>query len=123
MGITTAGSLRGTRLHIQLTLASRSMLTSATLAIPTGSMQALPRVGTEKVGVMSKKHFIALADMLRTARMGATGTPSVNPFKQEHIEFLADFCQSQNPRFNRQRWLDYIAGECGPNGGSIKKAA
>lgn len=75
---------------------------------------------------MSKKEFIALANMLRTARMGYTGglgadyKPGHNPFQQEHLEFLADFCESQNPNFNRSRWLSYIAGECGPNGGAIK---
>jgi hypothetical protein len=34
---------------------------------------------------------------------------------------LADFCASQNSRFDRERWLGYIAGECGPNGGKVKK--
>lgn len=67
---------------------------------------------------MTKKHFIALADMLRTARLGIPGKPAVNPFKQEHVDFLADFLASQNPNFNRERWLAYIAGECGPNGGA-----
>lgn len=60
---------------------------------------------------MSKKHFIALANMLITARMGHSGprgNVSINPFKEEHIAFLADWCQSQNPRFNRLRWLAYI---------------
>jgi hypothetical protein len=33
---------------------------------------------------------------------------------------LANFCQAQNPDFNRKLWLDYIAGNCGPNGGKIK---
>ena len=67
---------------------------------------------------MTKKHFIALADMLRTAWMGDSRTgKGYNPFKQEHIEFLADFLQSQNPRFNRERWLGYIAGTNGKNGG------
>jgi hypothetical protein len=32
-------------------------------------------------------------------------------------DVLADFCRTQNPRFDRERWLDYIAGKCGPNGG------
>jgi hypothetical protein len=69
---------------------------------------------------MTKKHFIALADMLITARVGSTnrmGTVSYNPFKDEHIQFLADFCQAQNPHFNRERWLGYIAGKNGKNGG------
>jgi hypothetical protein len=40
---------------------------------------------------------------------------------------LADFCAAQNSRFDRERWLgrcwndSYIAGECGPNGGKVKK--
>ena len=61
---------------------------------------------------MTKKHFIALADMLITAN-----TLAGNPFEQIHIEFLADFCASQNPNFNRERWLGYIAGTNGKNGG------
>ena len=30
----------------------------------------------------------------------------------------ADFCQRQNGNFKRDRWLSYIAGDCGPNGGT-----
>lgn len=73
---------------------------------------------------MTKKHFIALADMLRTARIGESGKGDgfgYNPFKQEHVDFLADFLASQNPNFNRERWLAYVAGECGPNGGAVKR--
>jgi hypothetical protein len=57
---------------------------------------------------MSKKQFIKLAEAIR----------SNGSFTQTQIECLADFCQSQNPRFMRGRWLAFIAGECGPNGGS-----
>jgi len=57
---------------------------------------------------MTKQHFIALADAIRAA-----GT-----FTAPQIEALAEFCEFQNPRFNRQRWLDYIDGKCGPNGGA-----
>lgn len=60
---------------------------------------------------MTKKQFIALADVIRD---------DINDFHQNTIERLADFCQSQNPAFKRQRWLDYIAGKCGPNGGKPK---
>jgi hypothetical protein len=42
------------------------------------------------------------------------------PYVGEH-ELPADFCQSTNPRFNRERWLAYIAGECGPNDGTVRK--
>jgi hypothetical protein len=56
---------------------------------------------------MTKQHFIALADTIRAA---GTFTPA-------QIEALAEFCEFQSPRFDRQRWLDYIAGTHGPNGG------
>ena len=79
---------------------------------------------------MTKKHFIELADyMIRTR-------PETEGFIAREMQFaqserfkqweymctqLADFCSHQNPQFNRGRWLAYIAGECGPNGGQIKK--
>lgn len=63
---------------------------------------------------MTKKHFIELADKIKWASKGDY------PFNAESIAHLADFCQSQNPRFNRERWLSYIKGECGKNGGKVK---
>jgi hypothetical protein len=57
---------------------------------------------------MSKMHFIAIADMIRNSPAGT--------FSPEAISRLADFCAQQNPAFKRGRWLDYIAGKCGPNG-------
>jgi hypothetical protein len=35
-------------------------------------------------------------------------------FTPDHLRVLADFCASQDPNFNRKRWIDYIAGQCGP---------
>ena len=61
---------------------------------------------------MKKRHFIALADTIRTYNSGM-----YPKFTEEHIRTLASFCASTNPRFDRERWLSYIAGECGPNGG------
>ena len=60
---------------------------------------------------MSKKDFIRLADYIRNA----------GNFTENQIEHLARFCYEQNSRFNRERWIAYIKGECGPNGGAIKK--
>lgn len=65
---------------------------------------------------MSKKDFIALADMIREVNTDTSATP----FTDWQVGAIADFCQSQNPRFDRKRWLDYIAGKCGPNGGTPK---
>lgn len=72
---------------------------------------------------MSKQDFIALADHVRTELCGFRQvydelTPDVSIGKV--VACLADFCASQNPRFNREQWLDYIAGKCGPSGGMVK---
>ena len=79
---------------------------------------------------MTKRHFIALADTLRVLRNRLnnddrhrdTSTTSDQiaggrMMLQAVIAELADFCASQNSRFDRDRWLAYVAGECGPNGG------
>lgn len=60
---------------------------------------------------MTKRHFIELADVIRTNR---------EVFSDEAIAELARFCKRQNPQFMAQRWLDYIDGKCGPSGGAVK---
>lgn len=57
---------------------------------------------------MSKKHFIALANLIVNASFG------VQSFSEEQIEKLADFCSAQNPSFDRQRWLEYIMAKLHP---------
>jgi len=64
---------------------------------------------------MSKKHFIALAEtIIHHNRF------SSEPFTEGQISVLADFCGSENPNFKRDRWLSFIAGEVGPNGGTVR---
>lgn len=63
---------------------------------------------------MSKKDLIALADLIVNQQHTDAH------FNSAQIEVLADLCQSQNPRFNRERWLDYINGENGSRGGKVK---
>lgn len=77
---------------------------------------------------MSKKHFIALADALKRAQ------PKESQFDMESksdssawldaklqwnrdVRAVADVCLNDNSRFDYHRWMSYIAGECGPNGG------
>jgi len=78
---------------------------------------------------MSKKHFIKLADMIRdiqarhiaahpTALIRSSGGCMLATVREELARVLAE----DNPRFNKQRWLAYIAGDCGPNGGKVKVA-
>ena len=69
---------------------------------------------------MSKKDFIALAGTIRRTNRVCDNCGHEREFGPKAIETLADFCQSQNPNFNRERWLGYIAGTNGPSGGSLK---
>jgi hypothetical protein len=75
---------------------------------------------------MSKKDFIALADVLKNLepiKLDQKDARASSEHRQweKTVEELAEFCREQNPRFLRDRWMSYIAGECGKNGGSIKK--
>jgi hypothetical protein len=73
-------------------------------------------LAVKRGNAMSKKHFIALADMIRLH-----GSFEFNdPFTANQLDALAKFCACQNGQFKRERWLGYIAGECGPNGGRVK---
>lgn len=62
---------------------------------------------------MNKKKLIQLADYIRTWNNGHQG----DFFSEGQIDHLAHFCAQNNPRFDKERWLGYISGECGPNGG------
>ena len=71
---------------------------------------------------MAKQHFIALADSIRAHNAQlAHITNARDTFTDSQLSALADFCASVNPAFKRDRWLSYIAGECGKNGGAIKR--
>lgn len=48
---------------------------------------------------MTKQAYIALADMIRK---------EPEAFLPATVQRLADFIQTQNPRFVRERWLHYI---------------
>ena len=71
---------------------------------------------------MTKKNFIALADKIRehNAQLSCISNAR-DTFTNSQLTILADFCATQNPSFNRDRWLDYIAGNCGKNGGKVAK--
>jgi hypothetical protein len=72
---------------------------------------------------MPKKDFIALADKVRGLQpLNGQGTILAQRAEDwtRLVYALADFCAEQNPAFNRARWIGYIKGECGPNGGAVK---
>lgn len=72
---------------------------------------------------MSKKHFIELADCLKDINRVMQNHPGEMISPGVAAEFVVTkmcaFCKAQNPRFNESRFRDYIAGECGPNGGKV----
>ena len=68
---------------------------------------------------MSKKDFIALADTIRDYNETAEDIGQ-KPFDRRHLDVLASFCMDQNSQFKWSRWMDYVAGKCGKNGGAIK---
>ena len=69
---------------------------------------------------MSKKHFIALADALRAEKPGKIWSPNKHVQWELDVKAIANVCAAYNPRFNRERWMAYVNGECGPNGGAIR---
>jgi hypothetical protein len=70
---------------------------------------------------MSKKDFIALADRMQGLfACEADTTSDGNTLWVRHeaiLDELVKFCKEQNPLFKEARWLAYLNGECGPNGG------
>lgn len=77
---------------------------------------------------MSKKDFIALAEVVQATeplKLNQKDARASAAHRQweEMRDHLANFCAASNPRFKRDRWLGYIAGTNGKNGGTaIAKA-
>ncbi len=66
---------------------------------------------------MTKKHFIALADAIREHNKLTV----VKPFDKDQLDTLGMTLRSINPNFKHERWLGYIAGTNGKNGGKVTK--
>lgn len=60
---------------------------------------------------MTKKDFIEIADAIR-------GTVFADD--EISINRLCAVMEKSNPKFKRDRWLAYLRGEVGPNGGTAK---
>ena len=68
---------------------------------------------------MTKKHFISLAESVKRLHVEGSGPARIVRY-DSMLDMLADFCKESNRNFNRDCWLDYIDGKCGPCGGTIK---
>lgn len=66
---------------------------------------------------MTKKDFIALADIMRQRIADVNSIYVRSPLchtvalrkVEGDIKALADFCQSQNPEFGREEWLERVS--------------
>jgi transcriptional regulator with XRE-family HTH domain len=56
---------------------------------------------------VTKRDVVALAEVLRIHNRTADGRTEFIP---DQLLVLASFCAAQYPTFNRERWIDYIAG-------------
>lgn len=76
---------------------------------------------------MTKKHFIALANTFKARKIQIDSEYSRSPLYhstairvwEQIVANMAVFCKLQNSQFNRERWMGYILGENGPNGGKL----
>lgn len=55
---------------------------------------------------MTKKHFIALASKIKINNQNRRNAR----FNIEHLEVLADFLQTTNPKFKKDKWIDAALG-------------
>lgn len=69
---------------------------------------------------MTKKHFIDLADAIRSDSMYSASCKTPVMERTVSMGTLVRFMRSQNPAFKEGLWLAYVDGKCGPNGGTLK---
>jgi hypothetical protein len=71
---------------------------------------------------MTKKNFIQTADALRAARPSGTLFTEIQMEQWEsQVRAMADMFEAANPQFKRDRWLNYVYGRGGVNGGPITR--
>lgn len=70
--------------------------------------------------MMTKKHFIQIADTLRATRPAETLLTPIHMEQWERqVQATADTLGAANPAFKRERWLDYVRGVGTANGRPI----
>jgi hypothetical protein len=83
----------------------------------------MQREKKDNTNTMTKKDFIALADVLRNTKPDSPAYSEGYMVWTAVRDLIADTCARDNPQFNRSRWLGYIAGTNGPSGGTVKGGA
>lgn len=67
---------------------------------------------------MTKKHFIALAEVLKILKKSVGD----HLFFEAVLQSITKFCKDSNPNFDEKRFRDYIDGKVRSNGGRVKKS-
>ena len=70
--------------------------------------------------MISKRDFITLADALREERPGKNWDANKHVQWELDVRAVARACKGLNWRFKLERWMAYVRGECGPNGGNLR---
>jgi hypothetical protein len=65
--------------------------------------------------MITKKYLIAVGQLIKDAR----GTS--DEFSTSQIHSMASMFRRHNPRFSRERWIGFVMGVNGPNGGAIRR--
>lgn len=66
---------------------------------------------------MTKKHFIALADVMRDIKPREENKAAMEQWT-DTCSAMATWCRGESGAFNTRRWFGYIDGTCGPYGGT-----
>ena len=65
--------------------------------------------------MITKKQIIEIADTIKDIARDADGLIELSLV----VDKFADYLAAQNPNFKRERFIAYVNGECGPNGGMV----
>ena len=67
---------------------------------------------------MTKKDYIAIGNELREARALMVASDYDTDGIDKAIDCLVRVFRRDNPAFKEDRFRDFVAGRCGPNGGA-----
>jgi predicted site-specific integrase-resolvase len=72
--------------------------------------------------MVTRRDLYALADMIRKHNRESKMFRADDRFTPRQLKLLAAFCASQNPIFDREVWVRYIAGKCEPPTNDVVEA-
>lgn len=68
---------------------------------------------------MTGKDFVFLANIIKQTKPTNPDNGMLLQWEATKLSIAAEF-SLKYPNFKKDRWLDYIAGKCGPKGGKVK---